>query len=135
MAATLHQVEFTVHAGVLQQAVEVRGLAARDHIVRRAVENAYGRVVRADVGRGVQVFEGLFVPFEGKTHHSFLGRMVPGIHLRAAAHVVQVHGTGPVAGRIDRARERQVATHVAFQLGLVAGRGCEGSQMTARRET
>ena len=106
----------------------------RDHVVGRAVEDGHGRVVSVDVVGGVERLEALLVALEGEAHHGLLGSVVPGVLGGAAAHVVEIHGAGPVEGRVHAAAELEVAAHVAFQLLHAAARSSQRGEVTAGRE-
>ena len=49
-------------------------------------------------------------------------------------HIIEVDGTGPVAGGVHAAAVSQVAAHFAFQLRDIAGRSGQRSEVTAGRE-
>ena len=113
----------------------MRGLAGRHHIVGRAVEDDHGRVGRVDVRGGIERLEMLLVALEREAHHGLLRAVVPAVLGSTAAHIVQVHGSRPVAGRIHAAAEGKVAAHGALQLRhAAAGRG-QRREVAAGRET
>ena len=135
VAAALDEVQLGADARLVQQFIEMRALAVRDHVVFRTVEDDHGRVGRVDVGGGVQGAEALLVPLEGEAHHGLFRGVVPGVLGGAAAHVIEVHGAGPVAGGIHTAAEAEVAAHGAFQFRHAAARRGQRGKVAAGGET
>ena len=144
MTSLRHEGGLGLHTGSLQDLKELLALTARHHIVLLTMEDDDRGIVLVDVCGSTQthILFGLIGKF-GIEQHVFR-TVLTHLHTLTAVHGRQVNRTRPVTGSIDGTALVSIIADIAFEVNLegtdlglllATGSGCDGSQMTTRRET